>query len=66
MPKQKSGLFDQNKYIQQYISENRTTKNLTFNKRNAEDMEMLEWLNSREEGFNKYIKNLIRKDMQST
>ena len=66
MPRKKSGLFDQGKYIRQYISENRTTKNLTFNKKNADDMAMLEWLNSREEGFNKYIKNLIRKDMQKT
>lgn len=64
MPKKKSGLFDQDKYIKEYIRQNRTSKSLTFNRRNEDDMKLLQWIESRAESFNQYIKRLVRKDME--
>ena len=66
MPRKKSGLFDQDTYVRQYIQENRTTKNLTFNKRSDDDMELLKWINDQPESFNQYVKRLIRKDMEKS
>lgn len=63
MPRKKSGTFDQDKYVRSYIHENRITKSLTFNKKNDDDMKLLEWLDKQPTSFNQYIKALILKDM---
>ena len=60
MPKKKSGLFDQNKYIQQYMKDNVTVKKVTFNKET--DADLLSWI--AEKRFSTYVKELIRKDMK--
>lgn len=48
---------------QKYLKENIKLVNFSLNRRKPEDMEMLEWLNSREEGISAYVKSLIRRDM---
>ena len=63
MPKTRSGHFDQNRYVQQYLHQFRAAKSLTFNKKNPDDMAMLEWIDSQPEGVNKYLQRLIREDM---
>ena len=60
MPKQKSGLFDQSKYIQQYMKDNVTVKKVSFNR--EYDADLLEWV--KDKTFSTYIKDLIREDMQ--
>lgn len=60
MPRKKSGLFDQNKYIQQYMKEKETTKRVVFN--NETDADLLEWL--ADKTFSTYVKELIRLDME--
>ena len=57
--------FNQAEYIKQYQREQRIEKKVTFNRNNPEDMKLLEWLTSRPEGMVKYIKRLIRSDMES-
>lgn len=59
MPRKKSGLFDQNKYIQQFMKEKITVKRVTFNKES--DSELLAWV--AEKKFSTYVKDLIREDM---
>ena len=58
--------YSQKQYIrdQKYLKENIKLVNFSLNRRKPEDMEMLEWLNSREEGIGAYVKSLIRRDMQ--
>jgi len=53
----------QYEHDQKYLKENIKLVNFSINKRKPEDMEMLEWLNSREEGIGAYVKSLIRRDM---
>ena len=60
MPRKKSGLFDQNKYIQQFMKEKVTVKRVTFNKQN--DADLLAWVADKK--FSTYVKDLIRKDMK--
>ena len=48
---------------QKYLKENIKLVNFSLNKRSPQDMEMLEWLKSREEGISAYVKSLIRRDM---
>ena len=60
MPRKKSGLFDQNKYIQQFMKEKNTVKKVVFN--NETDSDLLEWLAGKK--FSTYVKQLIRKDMK--
>ena len=60
MPKKKSGLFDQNKYIQQYMKDNVTVKKVTFNKET--DADLLAWIAGKR--FSTYVKELIRMDMK--
>ena len=60
MPRKKSGLFDQNKYIQQYMRDKVTVKKVTFNKET--DADMLAWLADKK--FSTYVKELIREDME--
>ena len=59
MPKKKSGLFDQSKYVQQYIREKTTTKKVLLN--NATDADIITWI--ADKNFSGYVKDLIRKDM---
>ena len=59
MPRKKSGLFDQNKYIQQFMKEKETTKRVVFN--NETDADLLAWLDGKT--FSTYVKELIRQDM---
>ena len=60
MPRQKSGLFDQNKYIQKFIQEKETVKKVIFN--NETDADLLAWIANKK--FSAYVKNLIREDMK--
>jgi hypothetical protein len=53
------------RYDQEYMRQNITRKLIPFNKLKQDDMEILEWLNSRPEGATAYIKDLIRRDMRS-
>lgn len=62
MPRQKSGSFDQTQYIIEYNRENVVVKRLPFNRRQAEDMELLTWAEGHG-NFTAYIKDLIRQDM---
>lgn len=61
MPRKKSGLFNQNKYIQQFMKENVTVKKVSFNNQN--DADLLEWLSDKT--FSTYVKQLIREDMKN-
>lgn len=63
MPRKKSGLFDQKEYVNRYHRENIARKNVTFNRGKPEDMALLEWAESKPEGFVAYVKHLIRDDM---
>lgn len=60
MPREKSGLFDQNKYIQQFMKDKITVKKVIFNK--EKDADLLAWLAGKK--FSTYVKDLIRKDMK--
>ena len=60
MPRKKSGTFDQNKYVQQFMKDKVTVKKVTFNKET--DADLLAWLDGRK--FSTYIKDLIRRDMK--
>lgn len=60
MPRKKSGLFDQSKYIQQFMRENVTVKKVSFNNQN--DADLLKWLSDKT--FSTYVKKLIREDMK--
>ena len=60
MPRIKSGLFDQSKYIQQFIKEKEVTKKVVFSK--EKDADLLAWLEDKQ--FSPYVKELIRKDMK--
>ena len=61
MPRQKSGSFDQNRYIQEYVREKEKVKRVVFNKEN--DADLLEWAEEAPDGFSAYVKRLIREDM---
>ena len=60
MPRKKSGLFDQSKYVQQFMKEKVTVKKVTFNKET--DSDLLAWLADKR--FATYVKELIRLDME--
>lgn len=57
--------FDQAEYIRRYQRENRIEKKVTFNRHDPQDMILLDWLTSRPGGMVRYIKTLIRSDMDS-
>ena len=61
MPRQK-GDFDQREYVNRYMHENLIQKKLYFNRRNEEDMQLLDWANGHK-NFSQYIKRLIWEDM---
>lgn len=47
-----------------YAKKNFKCKNLAFNKLYPEDIALLDWINSQPENGTKYIKRLIREDME--
>jgi hypothetical protein len=56
--------FDKKQYDTKYNADNITRKSLVFNKKDPEDMILLEYLNAKgARAANEYIKNLIRADM---
>lgn len=59
--------FDKNEYTKKYLKEQMTKKAIRFNKNNDEDMKLLDYLEdipyTRGVSMNKYLKNLIKKDM---
>ena len=59
MPREKSGLFDQSKYVQQFMKEKVIVKKVSFNK--EFDMDLLIWLSGKK--FSTYVKQLIREDV---
>jgi hypothetical protein len=57
--------FNKLQYDRQYNAENTTRKSLVFNKKDPEDMMILDYLNSKgARRSNEYIKQLIREDMK--
>lgn len=64
MPRQKSGNFDQAKYIKEYNNEHIKYRKLSLNIGKDEDVEIMEWLDSRPEGTSAYLKSLILEDMK--
>ena len=66
MPRKKSGEFDQNKYVNDYISKNYKWVSLGFNQKVPEDVEIYEWLKQFKKTKAPYIKALIRKDMEES
>lgn len=63
MPRQKSGDFDQNKYVAGYLKNNIKLVHVSLNRTKPEDMRILEWLQKQPEGASGYLKRLILKDM---
>lgn len=55
---------DKYAYDQEYLKQNVTLVNISFNQKKEEDMIILNWLNSLPGSRTAYIKNLIREDMQ--
>lgn len=62
MPRQKSGLYDNKSYQNEY---HKAMKNklLSFNPANPDDMKLWDHL-MKQDNVTGYIKNLIRKDME--
>lgn len=60
MPRTKE---DKYRYDQQYLHENMSNVLVTFNRKKAEDIELLEWIAAQPEKKVAYIKRLIREDM---
>ena len=56
-------LQNKKSYNREYARKNFRCKNVQFNVQYKEDIELLEWVQSRPEGGNTYIKGLIRDDM---
>lgn len=63
MPRQKSGEFDQNKYVADYMREKIKQVKVSLNKTKQDDIDIIEWLDRQPEGASGYIKRLIREDM---
>ena len=63
-PLKKKTKFDSVTYNRNYNKNNQFRKQMYFNKNIPEDMELYSWA-SRHKNFTKYIKSLIRKDMES-
>ena len=57
--------FNKVQYDMEYNAKNITRKSVVFNKKDPEDMRILEYLNSKgARRSNEYIKQLIREDME--
>ena len=63
MPRKKSGLFD-NKVYQNEYHKAMKTKLISFNPNNPDDMKLWDYL-QKQENQTGYIKNLIRKDLET-
>lgn len=67
MPRQKSGNFDQKKYMNQYVQDKIEYCRINFKKSDPDDMAVKEWLmtfkGKGNEGISNYIKRLVRADM---
>lgn len=63
MPKQKSGGFDQKKYVNDYIKSKIVYRKMNFNNSKPEDMRMVEWIDAQPEGVSNYLKRLVMADM---
>ena len=63
MPRTKEQKYS---YDKLYLQQNTTRVSLVFNKRKPDDLIIMEWLKTRAEGSNGYIKRLIRADMESS
>lgn len=61
-PYQKKTKFDSVTYNRNYNKNNQFRKQMYFNKNISEDMELYNWA-IQHKNFTKYIKSLIRKDM---
>jgi hypothetical protein len=57
--------FDKYRYDQEYIKKNMKRVLITFNLNNAQDMHLVEWMEKQPGSMTKYIKQLIRKDMEA-
>ena len=55
--------FDKKQYDEQYQKENVKRKFIAFNLKDPEDQELLSYLQGIE-NINRYVKGLIRKDME--
>ena len=53
-------------YNMKYARENFQGKYITFNKQIPAEMELYEWMKTREEPANTYLKRLIREDKERT
>lgn len=51
-------------YDQEYLKQNITKVSLTFNRGKPDDMALAEWLRTRPEGSNRYIKRLMLEDIE--
>ena len=59
--------FNKKQYDTKYNAENTTRKSIVFNKKDPEDMAILEYLNAKgTRAANEFVKQLIRDDMRKT
>lgn len=64
MPRPKSGNFDSNKYVTEYMKENIRHIKVSLNKSKPDDVKVINWIESQPEGASGYIKRLVREDME--
>lgn len=55
--------FDKNAYDQTYHRETTYYRKASFNRRNAEDEELVLWIDSQPESVSSYLKRLVAEDM---
>ena len=55
---------NKSKYDQEYRRKYVVKKLIPFNKKKQEDMDILDWIESRPENSTQYIKRLVREDME--
>lgn len=64
MPKTKSGNFDQNKYVLEYMKQNISHMTVSINRSKEADVELAKWIRSQPEGVSGYLKRLAREDKE--
>ena len=64
MPRQKSGKFDQKKYVNEYIKSKIVYRKMNFNRQSPDDMAMVEWIDQQPEGVSNYLKGLVDGDIK--
>lgn len=57
-------MFNKSEYDKEYYKKHTTRKFLLFNYNNPLDVQLLAWLDA-QDNYNKYIKDLIRIDMEA-